>query len=48
MDGLKRHIKAKIGLIDIAKNVERNTKMFNKQLKQCEEKLNKKGFFGIL
>ena len=40
--------KSKDWLIDVAKNVERNTKMFNKQLKQCEEKLNKKGFFGLL
>ena len=34
-------------LIEVAKTVERNTKLYNKQLKQCEQKLNKKGFFGI-
>ena len=44
----KETFKSKDWLIDVAKNVERNTKMFNKQLKQCEEKLDKKGFFGIL
>ena len=44
----KETFKSKDWLIDVAKNVERNTKMFNKQLKQCEETLNKKGFFGIL
>ena len=44
----KETFKSKDWLIDVAKNVERNTKMFNEQLKQCEEKLNKKGFFGIL
>ena len=34
-------------LINIAKNVERNAYMYNNQLKDCENKLNKKGFFGI-
>ncbi len=34
-------------LIEVAKTVERNAKMYNKQLKGCEQKLNKKGFFGI-
>jgi len=34
-------------LIEVAKTVERNAKMYNNQLKQCEQKLNKKGFFGI-
>ena len=34
-------------LIEVAKTVERNAKMYNNQLKECEEKLNKKGFFGI-
>ena len=34
-------------LIEVAKNVERNTKMYNNQLLKCEEKLNKKGLFGI-
>ena len=34
-------------LMEVAKTVERNAKMYNNQLKGCEEKLNKKGFFGI-
>ena len=34
-------------LIEAAKNVERNSNMYNNQLKECEIKLNKKGFFGI-
>ena len=34
-------------LIEVAKNVERNANMYNNQLKDCENKLNKKGFFGI-
>ena len=34
-------------LIEVAKTVERNAKMYNKQLKECEQRLNKKGFFGI-
>ncbi len=34
-------------LIEVAKTVERNAKMYNSQLKQCEQKLDKKGFFGI-
>ena len=34
-------------LIEVAKNVERNANMYNIQLKDCENKLNKKGFFGI-
>ena len=34
-------------LIETAKNVERTANMYNKQLIQCEKKLNKKGFFGI-
>ena len=37
----------KIWLIEVAKTVERNAKMYNNQLKDCENKLNKKGFFGI-
>jgi len=39
--------KNKKWLIDVAKNVERNANMYNNQLKDCENKLNKKGFFGI-
>ena len=34
-------------LIEVAKTVERNAKMYNSQLEECEKKLNKKGFFGI-
>ena len=34
-------------LIDVAKNVERNANKYNNQLKDCENKLNKKGLFGI-
>jgi len=34
-------------LIEVAKTVERNANMYNNQLKECEQKLNKKGFFGI-
>ena len=34
-------------LIDVAKNVERKTNMYNNQLKKCEDRLNKKGLFGI-
>ena len=34
-------------LIDVAKNVERKTNMYNNQLKECEDRLNKKGLFGI-
>ena len=43
----KDSYKTKEWLIEVAKNVERNTNMFNKQLKNCEDKLNKKGLFGI-
>ena len=39
--------KNKKWLIDVAKNVERNANMYNNQLKDCENKLNKKGLFGI-
>ena len=37
----------KIWLIEVAKTVERNAKMYNNQLIDCESSLNKKGFFGI-
>ena len=43
----KETFKNKEWLIEVAKTVERNTNMFNKQLKNCEAKLNKKGLFGI-
>ena len=31
----------------VAKKVETTSNKYNNQLKQCETKLNKKGFFGI-
>ena len=34
-------------LIESAKNVERNTNKYNNQLKECENRLSKKGLFGI-
>ena len=37
----------KLWLIEVAKTVERNAKMYNNQLIDCESSLNKKGFFGI-
>ncbi len=43
----KETYKSKEWLIEVAKNVERNTNMYNKQLTSCENKLNKKGLFGI-
>ena len=43
----KKSFKSKKWLIDVAKNVESTGNMYNNQLKQCESKLNKKGFFGI-
>ena len=43
----KETFKSKEWLIEVAKTVERNTNMFNKQLKSCEDKLNRKGLFGI-
>ena len=33
--------------LEVAKKVESNSNMYNKQLKLCENKLNKKGLFGI-
>ena len=43
----KQTYKSKDWLIEVAKNVESNTKLYTKQLKECESKLNKKGLFGI-
>ena len=37
----------KLWLIEVAKTVERNAKMYNNQLTDCESSLSKKGFFGI-
>ena len=34
-------------LIEVAKNVESRAKLYNNQLKDCENKLNQKGFFGL-
>ena len=35
-------------LINAAKNVNKNNKIYNKQLIDCENKLNKRGIFGFL
>ena len=43
----KKSFLEKNWLVDTAKTVERNAKIYNKQLKECEKKLNKKGFFDI-
>ena len=43
----KETFKSKEWLIEVAKTVERNTNMYNKQLKSCEDKLNTKGLFGL-
>ncbi len=40
--------KDKEWLIKAAKNVEKKSKMYNSQLKECEKNLNKKGLFGFL
>ena len=34
-------------LIDVAKKVEKKAKQYNNQLKECENRLNNKGLFGI-
>ena len=44
----KKSYNSKKWLIEVAKKVEITAKKYNNQLIQCEEKLNKKGFFGIL
>ena len=44
----KKTFKNKEWLKKAAKKVELNANKYNKQLKLCENKLNKKGFFGIL
>ena len=43
----KETFKSKKWLIDVAKKVETVANKYNNQLKQCENELNKKGFFGI-
>ena len=44
----KKTFKNKEWLKKAAKKVELNANKYNEQLKLCENKLNKKGFFGIL
>ena len=39
--------KSKKWLLKVAKKVETNANMYNNQLNECEEKLNKKGIFGL-
>ena len=43
----KKSYKSKEWLLDVAKRVETNADKYNNQLKDCESKLNKKGFFGV-
>ena len=43
----KETFRSKEWLIKVAKNVELNAKKYNQQLKQCEDRLNRKGIFGI-
>ena len=43
----KKTFKTKEWLIEVAKKVELNANKYNEQLKLCENKLNKKGLFGI-
>jgi len=43
----KDSYKSKKWLLDSAKRVETNANRYNSQMKQCENKLSKKGFFGI-
>ena len=43
----KQTFKSKEWLMEVAKNVEFIANKYNKQLKECEDQLNKKGLFGI-
>jgi len=43
----KKSFNSKKWLINVAKNVETNAKLYNNQLRDCEKKLNKKGLFGL-
>ena len=43
----KKSYNSKKWLIEVAKNVETNAKQYNIQLIECENKLNKKGIFGV-
>ena len=44
----KKTYQDKNWLINAARNVEKKSLIYNSQLKECEEKLNKKGLFGFL
>jgi hypothetical protein len=43
----KKSFNSKKWLLNVAKKVESNANKYNKQLKQCENKLNKKGILGL-
>jgi len=43
----KKSFNSKKWLLKVAKNVETKTNIYNSQLKNCESRLNKKGFFGF-
>ena len=43
----KKSFNSKKWLLNIAKKVETNANMYNNQLKNCENKLNSKGLFGL-
>ena len=43
----KKSFKAKKWLIEVAKNVEIKTNIYNNQLKSCEKKLDEKRLFGL-
>ena len=43
----KNSFKSKKWLIEVAKKLETNANMYNNQLKECEDDLNKKGIFGV-
>ena len=44
----KKSYLSKEWLLEVAKKVETNAKQYNIQLIECENKLNKKGLFGVL
>lgn len=43
----KKSYISKKWLINVAKKVESNANLYNKQLLECESKFNKRGFFGV-
>ena len=47
MVGKKNHLIKKKWLKKVAKRVETNSNLYKNQLLLCENKLNKKGFFGV-